>query len=252
MTAENHDYSLFIDFFEAFSQAGVEGMSTEDPRRIEVEKVAERNKQIFYISDVILFDILFITKGVYSWFGIEPENVSQGYFLTTTIPEDLLRHQRARAHLVDQAQKLYAQKKGKRIISTNVRARKIDGTCVHLLYQAHLIYSEVPYESVFLVLLITDISEFTKMHKSFHFYSGDDSGFFRYPDEELLMTGNIYSHSEFNIIKLIDDGMSSKEIAEKLYRSVHTINTHRTNILKKSGKSSITDVIHDLKEMGLL
>ena len=53
------------------------------------------------------------------------------------------------------------------------------------------------------------------------------------------MTGNIFSHTEFNIIELIDEGLSSKEIAEKLFRSVHTINTHRTNILEKSGKSSI-------------
>ena len=90
------------------------------------------------------------------------------------------------------------------------------------------------------------------MPKNFHFYSGDDSRFFRYPDDELLMTGNIFTHSEFKIIELIEEGLSSKEIAEKLYRSVHTINTHRTNILDKSGKSSITDVIHDLKEMGLL
>ena len=49
------------------------------------------------------------------------------------------------------------------------------GRCVHLLYQAHLIYSETPYKSVFLLLVITDISEIKKMHKNFHFYSGDDS-----------------------------------------------------------------------------
>jgi len=80
------------------------------------------------------------------------------------------------------------------------------------------------------------------MHKSFHFYSGD----------ELLMTGSIFTNAEFKIIELIEKGLSSKEIAEKLCRSVHTINTHRTNFLNKSGNSSITDVIHDLKEMGLL
>ena len=43
-----------------------------------------------------------------------------------------------------------------------------------------------------------------------------------------------------------------KEIADKLFRSVNTINTHRTNILQKSGKSSIADVIRDLKADGLL
>ena len=252
MSEENHDYNLFIDFFETFSRAGIEGISSEDPLLIKLEEMLLSNQQIFYISDAILLDMLFISKSVQSMFGIEPENVPQGFFLTTTIPEDLQRHQLARAHLIDQAQRLYAKKEGIRVISSNFRAKKADGTMVHLLYQAHLIYSETPYKSVFLLLVITDISEIKKMHRSFHFYSGNDSCYFRYPDEELLMTGNIYSHTEFDIIKLIDEGLSSKEIAQKLFRSVHTINTHRTNILEKAGKSKISDVIRDLKETGLL
>jgi len=35
-------------------------------------------------------------------------------------------------------------------------------------------------------------------------------------------------------------------------KSPLTINTHRSNIIKKAGKSSITDVIRDLKAKGLL
>jgi len=66
------------------------------------------------------------------------------------------------------------------------------------------------------------------------------------------MTGNVFSNSEFTIIELIDEGLSSKEIAEKLCRSVHTINTHRNNILEKAGKSKISDVIRNLKEEGML
>ncbi len=252
MVLENQDYSLFEDYFEAFSRAGLEGVASDDSLLISIEKVTERNKQIFYLSDLILFDILFMTKGVYSWFGLEPEKVQQGYFLTTTIPEDFKRHQLARAHLVSQAHRIYKNKSGKSIISINVRATKKDGSCVHLLYQASLFFSELPYESVFLKLVITDISEFKAMHKKFHFYSGEDDLFFRFPDEELLMTGSVFSHSEFYVIELIDQGLSSKEIAEKLCRSIHTINTHRTNILKKSKKSSMTDVIRDLKDTGLL
>ncbi len=47
-------------------------------------------------------------------------------------------------------------------------------------------------------------------------------------------------------------GLSTKEIAEKLFRSPLTINTHRTNIIKKAGKSSVTEVIRELKAKGLL
>ncbi len=183
MTLENSDYSLFTDFFEAFSHVGVEGIGSEDSILMELERVTEQNKQIFYISDAIMFDILFISKGVQSMFGIKQEKVSPGFFLTTTIPEDFKRHQLARSHLISLAQKLYVQKSGTRIISTNVRARKPDGSYIHLLYQANIFYSKVPYESVFLMLVITDISKYLKNNKGFHYYTGEDRSLFRFPDE---------------------------------------------------------------------
>ena len=42
---------------------------------------------------------------------------------------------------------------------------------------------------------------------------------------------------EFEIIKLIESGLSSEQIAEKLFMSRYTVNTHRRNILEKTGKS---------------
>lgn len=40
---------------------------------------------------------------------------------------------------------------------------------------------------------------------------------------------------ESEIIQLISAGMTNKEIAEKLFLSIHTIKTHRKNIIKKLG-----------------
>jgi len=252
MAYENGEYSLFFKFFDAFSKAGIEGIATGDPLITEIDRLMEKNKQLFYISDAILMDILFVSKSVNTMFGIEPRKFSQGFFLTTTHPEDLKRHHLARAKLVSMSQELYIQKKGARIISVNVRARKPDGSYFAALYQAYLFYSKVPYESVFLILVLTDISGVKHIHKGFHFYCGEDRKFFRYPDKELLMSGNIFSNTEFSIIKLIDEGLSTKEISEKLFRSPFTINTHRTNILEKSGKSSMAEVIRELKDKGLL
>jgi DNA-binding NarL/FixJ family response regulator len=43
------------------------------------------------------------------------------------------------------------------------------------------------------------------------------------------------SSRETEIIQLISAGMTNKEIAEKLFLSVHTVKTHRKNIIKKLG-----------------
>jgi DNA-binding NarL/FixJ family response regulator len=51
---------------------------------------------------------------------------------------------------------------------------------------------------------------------------------------------------------MIEKGLSSKEIARELERSVYTIDNHRANILRKAGKLSTIEVLHDLKAQGLL
>jgi DNA-binding CsgD family transcriptional regulator len=66
------------------------------------------------------------------------------------------------------------------------------------------------------------------------------------------MIGNIFSEREFEIIKLIGSGMESDQIADKLFLSVHTVNTHRRNILEKCGKSHISELIYELQEQGVL
>lgn len=45
----------------------------------------------------------------------------------------------------------------------------------------------------------------------------------------------LLSHRETEIVQLIAEGLANKDIAEKLYLSIHTIKTHRKNIIKKLG-----------------
>ncbi|GAB4046598.1 response regulator transcription factor [Spirosoma litoris] len=47
--------------------------------------------------------------------------------------------------------------------------------------------------------------------------------------------GPALSARETEIVNLIADGKTNKEIAEKLFLSIHTIKTHRKNIIKKMG-----------------
>ena len=253
ITAKYEDYSLFFKFFTTFSLTGFKGIKQDDPLLLELDSYMDQNNQLFYIADVVLLEIKFISKGVKRMFGMEQEQVSPGFFLTTTHQDDLKRHQLARTKLFSVAQDIYIQKNGTYIISSNFRGRNPEGNgFTNHLYQCFLFYSKIPYESTFLILVITDISRFENVHKGFHYYIGNDPKVFRFPDDELLSAGNIFSHAEFRIIELIEEGLSTKEIANKLFRSPLTINTHRSNIIKKAGKSSINEVVRDLKAKGLL
>ena len=252
-TDRYEDYSLFYKFFVTYSDQDFKGINPSDPLMKELNSYMDNNRQLFYITDVISLEIKFISKGVKSMFGIDPDKVKTGFFLTTTHPEDLKRHHLARSKLISVAEELYIQKSGTKIISSNFMGRIPESTeYADYLYQSFIFYSKIPYESAFLILVITDISGFEKPFKGFHYYIGNDPKIFRFPDKKLLSSGLIFSHSEFRIIELLEQGFSTKEIASKLFRSPLTINTHRSNIIKKAGKASTAEVIRELKEMGLL
>ncbi len=49
---------------------------------------------------------------------------------------------------------------------------------------------------------------------------------------------------EREIVQLLSEGKTNKETAERLGLSVRTVETHRTNLMRKLGFRSLTDVIH--------
>jgi len=59
------------------------------------------------------------------------------------------------------------------------------------------------------------------------------------PGEE---TGQL-TPSELEIVRLISEGLTTKEIASRKYISFHTVISHRKNIFRKLGVSSVSELI---------
>jgi DNA-binding CsgD family transcriptional regulator len=64
--------------------------------------------------------------------------------------------------------------------------------------------------------------------------------------------GHNLTNREYEIVKFISTGLSSEEVAAKLFLRVHTINTHRSNILSKTGFNTIAELIFDFQKCGFL
>jgi DNA-binding CsgD family transcriptional regulator len=196
-------------------------------------------------------NVIFSTNRAKIKLGIDPEHVTPYHFFESTHPEDLHRHSLGRAKVFKIAQDFYISQSGCTILSSNFRMRNPNGDYENTLYQCYLFFNELPVKTVFLFQLLTNIEQYN-LKKGFHYYFGNDLSYFRYPDDELLDTGLPFSAREFQIIQLAGESLSSEQIAEKLFLSTHTVNTHRRNILKKTGQANISDLILLLKEQGLL
>lgn len=64
--------------------------------------------------------------------------------------------------------------------------------------------------------------------------------------------GRELTRREKEILKLIDEGMYSKEISEKLSISLHTVNRHRQNILEKMNTDNTRKAANYARKLGLL
>ena len=62
----------------------------------------------------------------------------------------------------------------------------------------------------------------------------------------------VLTERQINILKLVSQGFSSKEIAEKLEITYYTVTTHNKNIYHKLQVNSRTEALHEALKLGLL
>ena len=249
---ESHSYALFLKFLDAYAPVGFKGIDPENPLVVELERMMENNDQFFHVGDVIQMKINYASKRCTEMMGIDPVALNPYHFFEATHPDDMQRHSLSRAKLFKMAHDFFIAEKGTGLLSTNLRIRNGEGVYTNLLLQLFIFFSTIPYKSVFLLKVHTNIDWYKNLKHGYHYYTGSNLSNFRFPDDELLKLGVPFSDSEFEIIRLIESGMTSKQIAEKIFLSVHTVNTHRRNILIKSRKENISELIYELMEQGVL
>ena len=247
-----YSYSIFFDFIESYLPSGFLKINRDDPIMQRLEQVMEENDQFFSLANLGKMQFEFNSKRSLQMLGIPPEEFHPGHFQDAMHPEDFQRFGLARALVYRIEHDIFIPKKGSKVLSTNFMVKNPSGGYTNLLFQCYIFYSPIPYPVVYDLQLYTNIDSFMMKKHSFHHYLGDDLSLFRFPDKDLLSIGINLTSRELEILLLIEKGFSSKEIAEKLFLSVFTVNTHRSNILEKSGKLQISDVIYNFKEKGVL
>ncbi len=246
------DYEIFFRFYDKFKAQGFENIDPKDPLIVEMNEKLGKTGQIFHVADLIELRILHLCGRCHTYFGVQCENMNPSVYFENTHPDDQKRHALGRSKVFKMGSEMFHDKSENWFISTHFKTLNASGKYINLLYQMALIYTEIPRKTVHAIQVNTDVTELVPGHHNYHFYIGNDKSVFRYPDEKLLSTGSVFSKREFEIIKGISHGLESHEIAEKLFLSVHTVNTHRRNILSKTGKRTTHELVIELQERGVI
>jgi DNA-binding NarL/FixJ family response regulator len=86
------------------------------------------------------------------------------------------------------------------------------------------------------------------------YFSGQVLDLLMEPAEKKIMSGTPIqlTVSELEIIRLLTQGLTNKDIAQKKFLSVHTVMTHRKNIMRKLGASNASEMIMFAIRSGLI
>jgi len=72
------------------------------------------------------------------------------------------------------------------------------------------------------------------------------------PENGSFITQPIISKREEEVLKLMAEGLSNQEIADRLFVSLNTVKTHSSNLFIKLDVKRRTQAIHRARELGLL
>ena len=246
------NYNLFKEFLEAYKGQDFININPNDSLVVELEQQLQKTGQFFLIADMIKAQIVYCSEGCHKFYGIKKDELDPSLILERTHPDDIKRHGTARGNVFKTSLDMFNEPTGDLFVSSNLRTLNSKNKYVELLFQLRLIYSESPRKTVYNIQVNTDVGHMIDIKHGYHYYFGHDESHFRYPDPALLALGNIFSDREFEILKCISQGMDSSEIAAKLFLSIHTVNTHRRNILEKSGKRNTHELVIELQDRGVL
>ena len=131
--------------------------------------------------------------------------------------------------------------------------KKKNGQYIQLLQKAMAVESDGDGHPLLYLRFGYDISHLVKPSVGLIINAPDETLIWTYnTTKKCLEQVNLLSAQEKKILGLLAEGRHSKEIADMLFSSPHTVDTHRRNLLKKTNCFDSTALITFAKMTGLI
>jgi DNA-binding CsgD family transcriptional regulator len=239
-----------------------------DPNDLDYTILPERIKlleklNVIDSSSISIFDLykrehLYFSSGfthMLGWDIDEAHRVGSSYADNRVHPDDLAKLLEAGNYFI-RLGLFYLEavvwKNYKLIVDYRVKNAKGEYTRV---IEQHICLETDKKGKYWLDLSIMDINPFQDLTIPFqcrllNFKTGE---LFKFPPENILNQDTPQlSNREKEILKCIADGLVSKQIADRLFISVNTVNTHRQRIIEKLNVTNTAEAIRYASELGWL
>jgi len=201
-------------------------------------------------------DYIFLSDN-FQLFGYDPEiinsqEIDPGYFESKIHPDDAIVLVATQNKLMEFLLSLPASERKDYKHIYEFRVRKKDGNYARFIFQQQILELDENGNPWLLLGIIdqspdTSSSEQVKL-RIINYKTGDIVPFTIAEQEKDIKL----SEREKEILELVRKGLQSKEISNKLFLSIHTVNKHRQNIMQKMNTNNVLEAIDYARKLGLL
>lgn len=222
----------------------------------------KKTLQFFQLSDYYYFlfnpqkaEFEYVSPEITSLLGFDPNKITVQFFVSQIHPEDQPFFLNFENKVVQFFKELPTEKMNKYKVSYDFRIKNAKNNYIRILHQLLILQHDNDGNVKISLGLHSDFSHLKTSGKpvlSFLGLDGEPSYMNVNVDKVFKASNKILSQRESQILQLIAAGKSSKEISETLFISKLTVDTHRTNSLKKTNCKSSFELISKAVNEGWL
>lgn len=242
---------LYRSIFKSYGKPSLE---THIKKIMDLDAFLPYSSTFFCITNTQNLKFEYISKNFNSCLGIKPDIlISEGmrYFWSRIHPDDIETWLSALNHLMEfTLNDIDIEDRNRMNYTWNYRFKNAEGTYVNIIQNTTPLAFDAEMKPIIGLAHYTVIDSKIKMDitasaKILNANDEYETIYFNNFSQKLLKEG--ISNRERDVIRLLIQNLSSKEISERLNISSHTVDTHRRNILKKLNISSTGELVGMLK-----
>ncbi len=242
---------IYEQIFESY---GVKHLNHRIQKIIELDQFLPYNATFFCVTNTQNLSFEYVSKNIYSLLGYNSENIKEKgmkFFWSKIHPEDIELWLKALNDLMEFTMKEILVKERRQMTYVwNYRMKNASGNYVNIVQNTTPLDFDnenkpiigLAHYTVLNGSIELDITASAKLMNSEMEY---ETVYFNNFSQKLLTRG--LSNRERDVVRLLVLNYSSKAIADKLFISSNTVDTHRRNILKKLNISSTGELIGLIK-----
>lgn len=249
-----------LSFLKSVSGSSDDPLLTEDfEKRLaslaNAFPLLDRSASFFYLFDFVNMRYLYVSESIKNivtgyvakdWIENGPE-----WVLSKVYPNDVRRLKDLHKELFSFYYTLAVEERKEYKYSWEFRLVRKDGQIIWLMQQGCFIEIDEQGRPMLTFDTLSDTTHLKKDNSmSLTMFKDENS-----PKLKLyfpISGKEPFTKREIELVKLLSSGLSSKQLADRLSISPHTVDTHRRNMLKKCGVTDSIRLVAYARENGLL